>query len=140
MTYSFGNTSKTRLFSCHGDICKIMFMAIDASEIDFTIVCGSRGEEEQEKAYAEGNSKAHYGESPHNATPSSLAVDICPYIDGGLVWDTNEHWWYLSDLINKTQSKLLSEGSISNTLENGFDKWGWDRPHWQVIGWKGMVK
>jgi peptidoglycan L-alanyl-D-glutamate endopeptidase CwlK len=45
---------------------------------DCTILCGNRGKEEQELAFREGKSKAHYGESKHNYSPS-CAVDVMPY-------------------------------------------------------------
>jgi peptidoglycan L-alanyl-D-glutamate endopeptidase CwlK len=47
-------------------------------EFDFSIVCGHREEEAQERAFDEGTSRAHWGESPHNSIPSR-AWDAVPW-------------------------------------------------------------
>ena len=64
-----------RLRACHPDIQRVVELA--ASRFPFTVLCGFRGEEEQTKAFAEGKSRAKWGESKHNATPSQ-AVDLAP--------------------------------------------------------------
>lgn len=46
--------------------------------IDFTIICGHRGQAEQDKVYAEKKSKVKWPNSKHNTLPSK-AVDIAPY-------------------------------------------------------------
>jgi len=45
---------------------------------DITVLCGHRGEAEQNAAYAAGNSKLKWPKSKHNKVPSE-AVDIVPY-------------------------------------------------------------
>lgn len=45
---------------------------------DFSILCGHRGQKEQDKAFAEGKSKVRWPNSKHNSLPSK-AVDIAPY-------------------------------------------------------------
>lgn len=45
---------------------------------DFSILEGHRGEAEQNKAYALGNSQKRWPQSMHNRTPS-LAMDVAPY-------------------------------------------------------------
>lgn len=45
---------------------------------DHSVTCGYRGEEEQNKMVAQGNSKLKYPNSKHNTIPS-IAVDIQPY-------------------------------------------------------------
>jgi len=58
--------------------------------MDVTIVCGYRGEEEQNKAYTEKKSGLKFPQSKHNHAPSS-AVDIAPYINGkGVRWNASE--------------------------------------------------
>lgn len=46
--------------------------------LDLTVVCGHRGQADQEKAFAEGKSTKHWPESKHNTLPSN-AVDVAPY-------------------------------------------------------------
>lgn len=48
---------------------------------DTYLLKGYRGKAEQEKEYSEGDSNAHFGESPHNYRPA-LAVDAAPVHDG----------------------------------------------------------
>ena len=73
-------TCDERLITIVNDVCKV---------IDVTVLCGHRGKEEQEKAFNEGKSRAHFGQSYHNALPS-LAVDIAPY---PINWDVNDPRW-----------------------------------------------
>ena len=73
-------TCDERLITIVRDVCKVM---------DVTVLCGHRGKEEQEKAFEEGKSRAHFGQSYHNAFPS-LAVDIAPY---PINWDVQDPRW-----------------------------------------------
>ncbi len=90
---SFGRTSLARLAGCDPRLQEIMTRAIGV--LDFTILCGHRGKLEQDRAFVEGRSKARYGQSKHNTTPSR-AVDIAPYpID----WDDMEAFVLLAGVI-----------------------------------------
>jgi peptidoglycan L-alanyl-D-glutamate endopeptidase CwlK len=63
--------------------------------MDFTVVCGHRSEELQNKAFKEGRSKLEWPYSKHNRTPS-LAVDIAPYpID----WNDKERFYFLAGVM-----------------------------------------
>ena len=73
-------TCDERLITIVREVCKVM---------DVTVLCGHRGKEEQEKAFNEGKSRAHFGQSYHNASPS-LAVDIAPY---PINWDVKDPRW-----------------------------------------------
>ncbi len=46
--------------------------------MDVSVLCGYRGKEDQDKAYAEGKSKLKFPLSKHNIKPS-LAVDLAPF-------------------------------------------------------------
>ena len=72
----FGRRSKERLATCHPLLQEIMNELIKV--MDVTILCGVRGEEEQNKAFNEGKSKLKYPQSKHNRSPS-WAVDVAPY-------------------------------------------------------------
>jgi peptidoglycan L-alanyl-D-glutamate endopeptidase CwlK len=73
---SFSETSFTRLQTCHKDL-QIIFEEV-IKTWDCVIICGNRGEEEQEEAFKKRASKLHYPNSKHNNNPS-LAVDVLPY-------------------------------------------------------------
>jgi len=47
-------------------------------KMDISVICGTRGKEDQNKAYDEGKSTLRYPQSNHNKSPSS-AVDVVPY-------------------------------------------------------------
>lgn len=50
--------------------------------MDFSVTCGVRSKEDQDKAFREKKSKVRYPNSKHNLKPGqewSLAVDIIPY-------------------------------------------------------------
>lgn len=78
-------TSVTRLMSCHPSLIRLVSKA--AGEWNIQVAFGYRGEEDQNKAYAEGKSKLKYPESKHNQRPSR-AVDIYPKNSNGEIdWD-----------------------------------------------------
>jgi len=62
-----------------------------AEEIPLQVICGYRGQAEQDKAFAEKKSKLKFPQSKHNTTPSN-AVDIAPLkiVDGKRIIDWND--------------------------------------------------
>ena len=72
----FGSRSKANLNSCHSDLQKVFNEVI--KKVDCSVLCGHRGEEDQNKAFDEGRSKVKYPNGSHNADPS-YAVDVTPY-------------------------------------------------------------
>ena len=68
--------SLDNLAQCHPNLQKIAAEAI--KEFDFIVICGHRGKEDQNKAYAMGKSKLKWPNSKHNKVPS-LAMDIVPW-------------------------------------------------------------
>jgi len=80
---SFGSRSRSRLEGVDPRMVNVLKEAIEV--FDFTIVCGRRGKQEQDEAYATGASKKRYPQSKHNANPSR-AVDIAPW-QPGIDWN-----------------------------------------------------
>lgn len=89
MTYKFGKKSLERLSQCDIRLQTLCSRMLERSDFDMTVTCGHRNKEDQEKAFADGKSKAHFGQSKHNSFPSK-AVDICPY---PVNWDINDRRW-----------------------------------------------
>lgn len=89
MVYRFGKKSCERLEQCDIRLQTLCNRMLERSSFDMTVTCGHRTEEEQEKAFKEGKSKAHFGQSKHNEYPSR-AVDICPY---PINWDIKDPRW-----------------------------------------------
>jgi peptidoglycan L-alanyl-D-glutamate endopeptidase CwlK len=107
----FGKSSKERLATCDPILIAIMEEAIEV--MDFTILEGMRGREDQEQAFLLGTSKAKYGESKHNSFPSR-AVDIAPWpID----WDDVEAFVLLAGVVTAVAHRLGYLDSI---------RWGGD--------------
>jgi len=73
--------SYRRLATCHTDLQRLVIAA--AEDFDFVVVCGHRGEEEQNAAVKNGTSKLAWPNSKHNSLPS-LAVDLAPF---PISWD-----------------------------------------------------
>ena len=89
----FGKTSKKKLQTCEKDL-QLLFKEV-VRNFDCTIVCGYRGEKDQNEAFKRGNSKVKYPKGRHNSTPS-FAVDVAPYpID----WDDRDRFHYLGGYV-----------------------------------------
>ncbi len=73
---SLSNLSQQRLLTCDPRLQEVLNEAI--KYVDFTILCGHRGAEEQNEAYAKGASTKQWPNSKHNRLPS-VAVDVAPW-------------------------------------------------------------
>jgi len=91
--YKFSNTSQKRLSECAPELQEIMNEAIKI--VDFMVLCGHRGEQEQNKAFSEGKSKLKYPQSKHNSKPSR-AIDIAPY---PLDWNNLSRFYHLAGIV-----------------------------------------
>ena len=137
MTYAFGEQSRKRLDTCHPLLIQLCELVIQ--EVDFTVVCGHRDREAQERALREGFSKAAFGESPHNCRPS-LAIDVAPYpID----WKDTHRFAYVAGVFRARARDL------GIPLRWGAD---WDRdtlvsehsfldfPHFELHPWRDFMR
>jgi peptidoglycan L-alanyl-D-glutamate endopeptidase CwlK len=82
-----GKLSLYRLATCHPDLQRLIRAVANGVEQgdlsyagvrDITVLCGHRGEAEQDAAVARGASKTPWPRSKHNRSPSD-AVDVAPY-------------------------------------------------------------
>lgn len=76
MEFSFGKKSLERLSECHPDLQKIAHELI--REMNVTVLCGFRGEKDQNSAFINGKSRKQWPNSTHNKKPSH-AMDVAPY-------------------------------------------------------------
>jgi peptidoglycan L-alanyl-D-glutamate endopeptidase CwlK len=79
----FSQKSTEKLLTCDPSIIQVCQKAIKL--IDFTVVCGHRSNEEQDRLYAQGRTEPGRivtykkgGESIHNGLPSQ-AIDLAPW-------------------------------------------------------------
>ena len=113
--YKYSKRSRERLATCDPRLQEIMNELIKI--MDVSIVCGHRTKKEQDEAYAKGNSKIQYPNSNHNALPSD-AVDVAPYINGGIPWNKAKYFYLMAGAI-----KAIAQEKCINI------RWGgdWDR-------------
>lgn len=124
-------------------LCKDLRVLVDEviKYYDFSIICSHRGQEEQERAFNAGNSKAHFGQSAHNFFPS-FAVDVWPYpvpykqVKGVKQLDNNSPEWNKMVCTFKNAAKQMGIdivcGADFKTLK--------DFPHIEIADWKTRVK
>jgi peptidoglycan L-alanyl-D-glutamate endopeptidase CwlK len=89
----FGAKSLARLAELHPDLQRVLCQAIKVA--DFAIICGHRGEKDQDVAYATGHSRLQWPYSKHNALPA-LAVDVAPW---PINWDDLTSFYYLAGVV-----------------------------------------
>jgi peptidoglycan LD-endopeptidase CwlK len=90
---------------------------------DCSIICGSRGEEEQNEAFTKGTSKLKYPQSKHNKKPS-IAVDVLPYPFKG--WDNLEDFRRFAEVVKETAKEYDID------VVWGGDWKFVDMPHWEL--------
>lgn len=135
---AFSIISKAKLRTCHRDL-QVLFEEV-VREYDCTIVCGHRHKEEQDAAYASGNSQLKWPNSKHNPLPSK-AVDAVPYEKGGLDWGKTQSAFF-AGYVKGVSTRLFEEGKITHRIRFGVD-WDsdndiddttfWDACHFEII-------
>lgn len=118
----FSKTSLERLATVDRKLYDICSEVIKV--YDFTVICGHRDKEEQDKAFAEGRSKTPWPTSKHNSTPS-MAVDLAPYpID----WNDLERFKELDNHMQAAADKLgikIRWGGHFTNIK--------DLDHWELV-------
>ncbi len=123
-----GKKSLERLNETHHDIQLIMKETerlINAEEPSFDVVvlCGYRGEEEQNRLYKEKKSQLKYPYGKHNKKPSE-AIDIAPYPTD---WNNIDEFNKMCDYVKRAADILgieIIQGRDWKTLK--------DYPHFEL--------
>jgi peptidoglycan L-alanyl-D-glutamate endopeptidase CwlK len=134
----YSQISQERLKTCFSDL-QILFNRIIRS-YDCSILCGHRGETEQNEAFRQGYSKLQYPNSKHNIVPS-LAVDVAPYEVTGI--DTGKlQLAHFAGFVKGVAEEMLIEGLITHRIRCGVD-WDsdndvddtkfWDACHFEIV-------
>lgn len=109
----FSQESVSKLSQCHIDLQVLFFEIIKT--FDCTILIGHRNEEDQEKAFKEGNSKLNWPNGKHNSNPSN-AVDVSPYpID----WNNTKRFYWFAGYVMATAQQLKNQGKITHSIRFG---------------------
>jgi len=122
----FSKSSKEKLATCDPEL-QILFNYV-IKYFDCTIVCGERGEEAQNRAFADGFSKVQYPNSKHNSSPSE-AVDVVPYPS---LYSDEKKIIEFGGFVKGIAVMLKAYGAMTKKITWGGD-WEWkDRPHYQI--------
>jgi len=127
----FGKRSISGLKTCDQRLQELFHQVV--KHFDCTIIEGHRGEEGQDKAYADGKSKVKYPNGKHNQFPS-VAVDVAPYpID----WSDRDRFHYFGGFVLGVAKQMglnIRWGGDWNqdtqTKDNKFD----DLVHFEIKG------
>jgi hypothetical protein len=127
---SFGSVSKKHRSTLHPDLQRLCDEVI--KYVDYSIVCGHRGEADQNRAFNQELSKVQFPNGKHNSLPSK-AVDVSPY---PLNWNDREAFTLLSGIFLGVAFMLGIKIRIGsdwdgdfNMLEHTFI----DRPHIELV-------
>lgn len=127
--YKFGKRSLTCLSECQPQLVKVAHEAIKT--YDFAVICGHRDRAAQEEALRSGNSRAKFGQSPHNFKPS-YAFDAVP-------WPVDWKDIAAFEAMGKTIMAAADRLNIAVTWGKSF-KGLVDYPHFELTGWRNMIR
>lgn len=117
----FSARSERNLAGVHGDLAKVMRLALWLSAIDFTVIEGLRTLKRQKQLVASGASQ-----TMRSRHLTGHAVDIAPYVGGTIRWD-----WPLYDRLAVAVKQAAQEVGVP--VEWGGDWRSFkDGPHWQL--------
>jgi peptidoglycan LD-endopeptidase CwlK len=121
MGFKLGTRSLERLKGVHPDLVKVVKLAIEKSEIDFTVGEGLRTIETQRKYVAEGKSK-----TMNSRHLTGHAVDLWPLVNGSVTWDW-KYYYPMAEAMKNAAKELNIQ------IEWGGDwKSFKDGPHFQL--------
>lgn len=126
---SFSQRSRARLITCDKRLQDLFEEVVKG--FDCIILQGHRGEEEQNRYYAEGKSKLKYPQSKHNKIPS-LAVDVAPY---PVNWSDKERFYYFAGYVKGIAQFLgieLRWGGDWDSDTHIHDQTFFDLPHFEI--------
>ena len=143
--YRLGNGSRGRLETCHPLLVAVVERAIIYTPMDFSVVCGWRGEADQNAAADGGASSTRWPDSRHNhlsdeddvaegyadrtGRPLSLAVDLAPWIGGRLRWDLPWEIRWLNGFVNGIGQPIVSAHGFYLRSGNDWDMDGDQEEH-----------
>ena len=121
MTYNFGIKSVTKMTGVHPALKKVLYRAIEITDVDFSIIEGVRTLERQKQLVASGASK-----TLNSRHLSGHAVDIAPYVEGEIRWD-----WPLYHRLAKVMKTAAKEVGVPVQWGGDWIRFK-DGPHWQL--------
>lgn len=120
-----GKRSRDNLRGVKPEIVAVIFLALKLSEFDFAVIDGVRTIDRQRLLFAAGRSKTMKSKHLIQDDDFGHAVDLMP-IGFDTFDDITDEAWYQ---VNKAVKDACY--TLNYRMDNGFDMWGWDKPHWQ---------
>lgn len=117
----FGNTSFSRLSTCHLDLQTLFYEVVRS--YDCTVLEGHRNEADQNAAFERGDSKLKWPDGKHNSQPS-MAVDVAPYPLPS--WGSSNEFIYFAGYVMGIAQRLFDEGKMTHRVRYGGD---WNQNH-----------
>lgn len=111
----FSQESMSKLSTCHPELQSLFYEVI--KYFDLTVLEGHRNQVDQDKAYADGNSKLKWPHGKHNTNPSN-AVDVAPY---PVNFNDTQRYHYFAGVVMGIAKMLLANGKMTYGI-----KWGGD--------------
>lgn len=128
MTFRLSEKSKAKLVGVHPKLVAVVERAIQLTDTDFIVTCGTRSMAEQKQLKAKGATKTLNSRHvpDNNKSGLSCAVDLAPLINGEVRWD-----WPLFYKLNAAMERAAKELNVP--IEWG-GKWRTfkDGPHFQL--------
>lgn len=120
----------------HPDLKEKILKILEMFDGALTPYCGFRDQHDQEIAFQEKASKAHWLQSPHNYHPA-LACDLV--LHPRIVPVRENHGWpNLWD--NDTPEAMAIWLDLNKAAKDlGLVRYGWDLPHVELAFWQRMV-
>lgn len=135
--FSFSKASAAKRANLHPKLQLVVDKAI--LEVDFKIICSTRGRAEQTRVFNAKLSKACFGESAHNFFPS-VAMDLFP-----APYDWNNLASF--DAMAKVILRVAAENDVPLRWGGDWNMDGkqtttdeWDRPHFELHKWRDWAK
>jgi peptidoglycan L-alanyl-D-glutamate endopeptidase CwlK len=127
---SFSKTSLEKLTTCDERLQRVMKEVV--KHFDCTILCGHRGQVEQDEAFRTGASKLKWPNGQHNKSPAK-AVDAVPF---PINWnDTNQMRYFAGFVVGIAASMgiKLRWGGDWNSDRDLKDQTFHDLPHFEIL-------
>ncbi len=124
--FKFGKNSLKRLNELDPRLKALAVLMMSKQVMDFAIICGYRGETEQNAAFYAGRSKVRFPNSKHNSLPAR-AYDRVPYpipLNAAGDWDDKSPLWDQLAALEQQCADELGIEIISSIP--------WDRPHCEL--------
>lgn len=97
---------------------------------DFHVSCAVRGKFDQEMAFQKKASRAHFGQSAHNYSPA-LAIDTFFLSMDKALWPKDRYVELCGERGNLLPDSIDWLGAIGSPFP--------ELPHFEVVGWRGLV-